>query len=359
MCIAKQRHFVPESCQESDNELWKKESVSFRDDIAFILHCRIYSKDTRLPFFPSYCIKNSEAHIAIPGSTKILRIELLNDVMEVCAVKEKLVIDGTDMRLEQHFECDPYRPSKQDPMRVYLACDPLFGHPVIVLMLKPFRKSSIGNYLESFFYGWCASIVLSAALMLLIIGCKPEMIVVQHNEMSDRDEKSKKHRSKGAGSMATAITLARLKALANLRAKSKKSTPMRDSGVKEKEAEGTPRRLNKEETPNQSGTESPLVEKKSKQQESNEKVSRNQKVYQRKQLSETKAKYGTVKDKSKERKKAKQTDLLLSTIRILIAAHLLFCDPTAQGKIPRCSGCHGSAKNACQGSPIPCRRILL
>ncbi|RCN52480.1 hypothetical protein ANCCAN_01524 [Ancylostoma caninum] len=140
--------------------------------------------------------------------------------------------------------------------------------------------------------------------MLLIIGCKPEVIVVQHNEVSDRDEKSRKHRSKGAGSMAAAITMARLKALANLRAKSKKSTPMRDSDEKKKEAEGTPKRANKEETP--SGTESPIVEKKSKQQESNEKAGRDQKVYQGKQLSETKAKYGSLKDKSKERRKAKQ-----------------------------------------------------
>ncbi|EYC39757.1 hypothetical protein Y032_0641g1018 [Ancylostoma ceylanicum] len=278
-------------------------SYSQRHEYTVQTNYKFWLGNTQLPFFLTYCIKNSEAHITIPGYPKILRIELLNDLMEICAVKERLILDGTEMRVEQYFACDPYKPEKDNPMRAYLACDPHFGHPVIVLMLKPFREHSIGSYLESFFYGWCASIVLSATFMILIIGCKPEMIVVQHNETSDRSEK---HRNTGGTSLRAALTAARLKALVNLHAKSKKSTPVRSSDVKEREQEGTPKRVTKEETPNESATQSPAGEKKPKHQQSNEKLSRNQKNNQNKEIPQPKPKYGTLKDALKEKKRAKQ-----------------------------------------------------
>ncbi|EPB74228.1 hypothetical protein ANCCEY_06657 [Ancylostoma ceylanicum] len=41
----------------------------------------------------------------------------LNDLMEICAVKERLILDGTEMRVEQYFACDPYKPEKDNPMR--------------------------------------------------------------------------------------------------------------------------------------------------------------------------------------------------------------------------------------------------
>lgn len=134
-------------------------------------------------------MKNSEAHLSIPGSMRILRVELLyvysftlkkaqvdssfqsrNDLIEWCTVKERLFIEGTQITLEQYFDCEAYSPKKTDDIRyviadqvrphiystkicmlaviyayfrVYIACDPYFGHPLIVVILKPFRETPL------------------------------------------------------------------------------------------------------------------------------------------------------------------------------------------------------------------------
>ncbi|KAK6750026.1 hypothetical protein RB195_002179 [Necator americanus] len=200
-----------EVCHAPGRNLWKKETVNVRDNVAFIHNCQIYAGAAKVPFVLTQCIRNSEAHLAIPNSVRILRIDFLSEDIEWCTVQEKLVLkDGrsTQIVLDQYFECEQYAPRLEDDVRVYLSCDPHFAHPVIIVMLDRFRKTPLVYYLQAFFYGWCISIILSATIFLLINVLKPEVMVIQMKE-SEEKEAPNKNRLLGGKSLKAVLAAAR------------------------------------------------------------------------------------------------------------------------------------------------------
>ncbi|CAJ0600854.1 unnamed protein product [Cylicocyclus nassatus] len=225
-------------CDNQANQIWKKEAPKIRDDVLFIHECRIYSGKTSTQNVLTQCIKNVEAHITIPGSSKTLHADFLSEELEWCTVKEVLVSEGDGLIVKQSFICHAYSPSAQDEFRAYLSCDPHFGHPVVILLLRPMRKVVIFPYIEAFFYGWCSSIAISAAILLLIIAYKPELVEIIHKQGFEHVKSRKKHTSR-ENALAAAKLEARKKLLNSPRtsagSSAKKQKPERSTSAESKE----------------------------------------------------------------------------------------------------------------------------